>query len=172
MVSHYTDPSISAPIGITTGPDGALWFTNVGNNSIGRITTAGVVSNYTGTAVSEPWGITAGPDGALWFANEANSSIGRITVPPYITITPGSGPPRTAVIILGWGWGAGEHVKVGFRRTALLGTFLCQRKVAGNGTFACRAKIPRGNQAGSLGTHAIVAKAQGVPNATLAFLLT
>ena len=26
-------------MGITAGPDGALWFTNCGNNSIGRITT-------------------------------------------------------------------------------------------------------------------------------------
>jgi streptogramin lyase len=27
-------------VGITVGPDGALWFANNGNNSIGRITTA------------------------------------------------------------------------------------------------------------------------------------
>ena len=55
---------------ITTGPDGALWFTNTGNNSIGRITTAGVVTNYTGTGIDDPSAITAGPDGALWFTNE------------------------------------------------------------------------------------------------------
>jgi len=27
----------SAPSGITAGPDGAMWFTNANNNSIGRI---------------------------------------------------------------------------------------------------------------------------------------
>jgi virginiamycin B lyase len=32
-------PGISIPGGITAGPDGALWFTDNGNNSIGRITT-------------------------------------------------------------------------------------------------------------------------------------
>jgi streptogramin lyase len=30
---------IDDPQGITTGPDGALWFTNYDGNSIGRITT-------------------------------------------------------------------------------------------------------------------------------------
>jgi hypothetical protein len=32
--------SIDEPAGITAGPDGTLWFTNEGNNTIGRITTA------------------------------------------------------------------------------------------------------------------------------------
>ena len=67
------------PYGITSGPDGALWFTNSGNNSIGRITTGGTVTNYTGTGISGPEGITSGPDGALWFTNSGNNSIGRIT---------------------------------------------------------------------------------------------
>jgi len=39
---------VYAPNNITSGPDGALWFTNWLNNSIGRITTAGAVTNYTG----------------------------------------------------------------------------------------------------------------------------
>ena len=51
-VSYYADPSISDPAGIAAGPDGALWFTNHGNNSIGRITTAGTVTNYTGPSIS------------------------------------------------------------------------------------------------------------------------
>ena len=37
-----TDPSA-----ITTGPDGALWFTIPRNNAIGRVTTAGVSTQYT-----------------------------------------------------------------------------------------------------------------------------
>ena len=67
------------PYGITLGPDGALWFTNLGTNSIGRITTSGVVSNFTDPTISEPDWITVGPDGALWFTNFGNNSIGRIT---------------------------------------------------------------------------------------------
>ena len=56
-----------------------MWFTNNGNNSIGRITTSGVISNYTAPSIDAPDGITAGPDGALWFTNLGNNSIGRIT---------------------------------------------------------------------------------------------
>ena len=55
------------------------------NNSIGRITTAGVVTNYTGTGISDLPGITAGPDGALWFTNYGNNSIGRITTTGVVT---------------------------------------------------------------------------------------
>jgi len=54
-------------LGIAAGPDGNLWFTNLGNNSVGRVTPAGVVSNFTGSGISDPFGIAAGPDGNLWF---------------------------------------------------------------------------------------------------------
>ena len=76
VVTNYTGTGISDPDGITAGPDGALWFTNDANNSIGRITTAGAVTNYTGTGISGPVGITAGPDGALWFTNPETTPSG------------------------------------------------------------------------------------------------
>ena len=82
-MSNYTDPTINSPDEITAGPDGALWFTN--GNSIGRITTAGIVTNYTGPSIDIPAGITAGPDGALWFTNFGNNSIGRITTAGTVT---------------------------------------------------------------------------------------
>ena len=44
---------MDGPRDVTTGPDGALWFTNSYNNTIGRITTAGVVTNYTGTGIDD-----------------------------------------------------------------------------------------------------------------------
>ena len=78
-VTDFSDPSIAHPESITAGPDGALWFTNEGNSSIGRITAAGSITNYTDPSISEPFNITAGPDGALWFTNLGNHSIGRIT---------------------------------------------------------------------------------------------
>jgi streptogramin lyase len=74
---------------ITTGPDGALWFTNLRGNSIGRIATDGTITSYTDTGVSSPCAITAGPDGAVWFTNMAgssSSSVGRITTAGTITI--------------------------------------------------------------------------------------
>ncbi len=41
VVTLFGGTGISVPQAITVGPDGALWFTNHGNDSIGRITIAG-----------------------------------------------------------------------------------------------------------------------------------
>ena len=94
-------PTTPAPASATRrasppGRDGALWFTNAANNSIGRITTAGSVTNYTGPGISNPHAITAGSDGALWFTNLTGGSgcsthaapcgsIGRITTSGTVT---------------------------------------------------------------------------------------
>ena len=80
----YYSSRIDFAAGITAGPDGAPWFTNVSGNSIGRITMAGLVTSYTAAGIDTPVGITAGPDGALWFADNDNNTIGRITT----TVTP------------------------------------------------------------------------------------
>ena len=61
------------------------------NNSIGRISTAGIVTNYTGTGINEPESITAGPDEALWFTNRINKSIGRVTTSGVVTNYTGTG---------------------------------------------------------------------------------
>src|ERR1022692_4944019 len=79
-VSSFTNLNgANLPLWITTGPDGALWFT--AEDTIGRITTTGTVTTYpVGHPILTPWGsgqITAGPDGALWFT--AEDAIGRIT---------------------------------------------------------------------------------------------
>ena len=92
---------INAPGGITRGPDGALWFTNAGNNTIGRITTAGVVTTFTGAGISDPGGITAGPDGALWFTNYSGNAIGRITTAGVVTIYTGTGIDYPTAIAAG-----------------------------------------------------------------------
>src|SRR5262249_22766499 len=66
--------------GITTGPDGALWFTDPGGNRIGQITTSGQVRYFPApSAQSYPGVITEGPDGALWFTEHVRNEIGRIT---------------------------------------------------------------------------------------------
>jgi virginiamycin B lyase len=84
--TFYTDPSLSSPSEVTTGPDGALWFTNAGNGSIGRIDTNGVISNYVDwPATGGVRGITSGPDGALWFTSYYNFLIGRISTTGSVT---------------------------------------------------------------------------------------
>ena len=90
-MNNFTGIGIDKPKGITLGPDGALWFCNSGNDTIGRITTSGVVTNYTGTGIKKPEGITSGPDGALWFTN--HDSIGRITTSGAVTNYRGTASP-------------------------------------------------------------------------------
>jgi streptogramin lyase len=91
-VTNYPAPySISWACDITTGPDGALWFTNFRGNSIGRMSTDGTLTTYTGTGVSAPCAITTGPDGALWFMNNGNNSVGRITTGGIVTNYNGGG---------------------------------------------------------------------------------
>ncbi len=81
---------IADPQGITSGPDGALWFTNQNNSSIGRISTTGAVTNYAGHGIDRPTAITAGPGGTLWFIN-GNNSIGRITTTGVVSTYKGTG---------------------------------------------------------------------------------
>jgi virginiamycin B lyase len=94
----------SGPVGITSGPDGALWFTENATNQIGRVTTAGVVSNVFSipTSGSDPDGIAAGPDGALWFTEFFGNKIGRITTAGVVTnefpiLTPSGNPKGITV---------------------------------------------------------------------------
>jgi streptogramin lyase len=89
-------PAQTLPGGITTGPDGNLWFTDLGTNAIGRITPAGVITEFPLAAASDPGGITTGPDGNLWFTELGPNKIGRITtagvVSEFATPTPSSDP--------------------------------------------------------------------------------
>jgi virginiamycin B lyase len=93
VVSNYTDPTISAPIDITPGPDGAPWFENTKNHLIGRITTSGVVSSFTVPGIAVLGELTAGPDGAMWFTeiNASGGAVGRITVDGVMSSFPSNG---------------------------------------------------------------------------------
>src|SRR6266568_664231 len=62
QVTEFPVTSNSDPEGITTGPDGNLWFTEF------AVPTSG----------SQPHGITAGSDGNLWFTEPGANKIGRI----------------------------------------------------------------------------------------------
>jgi streptogramin lyase len=81
------------PVGITSGPDGNLWFTSQSQNMIGRITTSGSVTLFPLDAGTQPVDITAGPDGNLWFTSPSRSSIGRITTSGAVKVFPAGGTP-------------------------------------------------------------------------------
>jgi virginiamycin B lyase len=110
--TEFPLPSRGGPFGITTGPDGALWFTEYVGNKIGRITTAGSITEFpTITLNSNSHSIITGPDGALWFTEEGAGKIGRILATatptdPQLTEfevprEPGTGPYRLLYITTG-----------------------------------------------------------------------
>jgi virginiamycin B lyase len=92
---------LNSYFGITTGPDGALWFADLYGSEIGqigRITTAGAASKFSLPPERPPsrsnsitrdgdgvYEITAGPDGALWFTETFGRKIGRITTAGAVT---------------------------------------------------------------------------------------
>jgi virginiamycin B lyase len=69
------------PLGLATGSDGNVWFTDYQNGRIGKITTNGDVTLFNIPSYpSNPTAITLGPDGNIWFVETAlTSKIGRIT---------------------------------------------------------------------------------------------
>ena len=78
------EPS-SVTADITTGPNGVMWFTDSGTNSIGSITSTGVIVEYPiPTAASSPAGLAFGPDGSLWFVESTGASgvenVGRFNL--------------------------------------------------------------------------------------------
>jgi len=70
----------SFPGFITAGPDGNMWFTDSGANSVSRITSSGVVTAFTvPTVEAELQGIISASDGRLWFAEYMSDKIGAMT---------------------------------------------------------------------------------------------
>ena len=93
------DKGQQGAFGITGGPDGNVWFTELVGNRIGRITPAGEITEFpVPTANSEPIAITKGPDGNLWFAEQDGEKIGRLNPSTHeimeFPIPSGGGEPR------------------------------------------------------------------------------
>ncbi|MHB8717553.1 MAG: Vgb family protein [Candidatus Dormibacteria bacterium] len=142
---------------ITTGPDGALWFTSRSFSRIIRMTTDGHVTNWympiyeeRGFASAEPVDITRGPDGAMWTADMENSEVTRVATSPLPTIwtEPACAAPGSSVDI--WGSGFFGHASPGY---------------AANSIFAGRADFIQGAQSDVAGsaTPAADGTFEGVP---------
>jgi virginiamycin B lyase len=87
----------AAPLGISPGPDGAIWFTERDAGRIGRLDRDGTMTEFAGLAGgATPEHLTAGPDGNLWFTDPGTNQIGQITpgraVTEYPVPTPASDP--------------------------------------------------------------------------------
>jgi streptogramin lyase len=87
--------------GITTGPDGNIWFTQfsqftesagattatVIEGKVFKMTTSGVFTEYAIPvgSNSSPDAITVGPDGNLWFTEPKKSMVGKMTTSGVLT---------------------------------------------------------------------------------------
>jgi streptogramin lyase len=83
---RYPMRAIASPRGLTSGPDGNVWFTvdAAGDDWIGRMTPAGEITRFLLSPLRyDPGQIVAAPDGNLWFAMAG--AIGRITPRGEIT---------------------------------------------------------------------------------------
>lgn len=102
-VALYPDTFGDAtPTGITTGPDGALWFTDPGNDVIGRMTTEGKYTLQVPAGAELSDGITVGPDGNVWFTVEqGGGGIGRVTPSGTVTLFADPGGEFTQGITTG-----------------------------------------------------------------------
>jgi len=80
VIGEYPDYLGSGPNGITSGADGALWFTESSYNSVGRLSVSGVLSSYfyDRPCCSVPIDIATGADGNLWFTAQP-AKLGKIT---------------------------------------------------------------------------------------------
>src|SRR5579884_2904788 len=88
--TEYQIPIANAgPYGMTFGPDGAFWFTEIITPGIGRITANGTITEFPlPDPNSLPDSIISGPDGNLWFTDPLASAIGTITPQGKITEFP------------------------------------------------------------------------------------
>jgi virginiamycin B lyase len=76
----------SQPMGIVSGPDGNLWFTESNRDVVGRITPQGAITEFpTPTKGSQPTVITVGPDRNLWFTEVSGNKVARMTTSGAVT---------------------------------------------------------------------------------------
>ncbi|WUH64070.1 hypothetical protein OHR86_32890 [Streptomyces sp. NBC_00441] len=82
---HTVSGPEAGPYTLTTGPDGALWFTLVHR---GRLVPGERPTDHRLDPDSGPTVITAGPDGALWFTLNQGNALGRIGMDGAVALHP------------------------------------------------------------------------------------
>ena len=89
---EYPLPS-NDPLGMTLGPDGALWYTDRANAKVGRMTLNGKVREWSLPSTANLQRIVSGPDGALWFTDLRGNRLWRITTSGVAYVIPDARRP-------------------------------------------------------------------------------
>ncbi len=78
-ITEYSLAKYAAPLGMTAGPDGNIWFVESGGNSIDRITPSGIVDRFPlADAQSFPQNVVSGPDGNVYFEAPGTQKAGLV----------------------------------------------------------------------------------------------
>jgi virginiamycin B lyase len=78
MYSTSTIPTANSyPTSIAAGSDGNLWFVELNNGKVAKLTTSRVFTEYTPPSGYGPAYLAAGPDSAIWFIN--GGKVGSIS---------------------------------------------------------------------------------------------
>jgi virginiamycin B lyase len=91
VITEYDVPVDMRPDhlnGITTGPDGNIWFTDVhGNGLISYMRPDGTFGgSWRPKGTSSPVGITSGPDDTLWYVANGGKVVGRFSLDGKVTV--------------------------------------------------------------------------------------
>ncbi|HEY4811466.1 MAG TPA: SMP-30/gluconolactonase/LRE family protein [Solirubrobacteraceae bacterium] len=80
-VAEFPVAAGTDPYGITSGPDGNIWYADVYARKVGKVTPSGTNTEYTlpETGSIGGFGIAAGSDGNLWFSDLGAQKIAKIT---------------------------------------------------------------------------------------------
>jgi virginiamycin B lyase len=81
QLSEYTVPTLaSTPTDLKPGPDGAIYFSEMTGNKIGRIdpVTKAITEYPLPRLACIPYAINGGPGNAVWFTATGCNSIGRL----------------------------------------------------------------------------------------------
>jgi sugar lactone lactonase YvrE len=85
--------TFSNPVGITIDKTGNLYVSDVGNNSVRKITPAGVVTTIAGAQAgfNSPTGIAVDADGNIYVSDSLNNVIKKITAAGAVSTFAGAG---------------------------------------------------------------------------------
>lgn len=137
-----------------------------------KVITTSVIWSSSNTSVATISN-TAGSKGLATAVNTGTSNITatlgsvtsapavlNVTARPPLTITPSTGPRRTAVRITNGTFNPGASIRVKYKTgmASPRGVLLCTTTARADGTIDCNGQIPGPAKAGANGAHTIVAK--------------
>jgi streptogramin lyase len=166
-IAEYPVPSGNSPFGITSGPDGNVWFTEkAGQIAMMNPTTHAITEFAIPTSGGTPTGITAGPDGNIWFTESSANQIGMLnTSTDVITEFPIPGSNPTAIT-------AGPDGNLWFTETGSnqIGSINPTNKAISQYTIPTGGSSPTGITAGAINpfthtfTEYVIPQASSQPN--------